>query len=285
MDTLSQTIHTSNTSQSVPLSYRFLELIKSLLRNKQNAWERHMRHEANKTQCTDIYAELIGKYTDLLTKLRNISKALNTDKNEDKNQFINNICEGILCDTVVNRGCVCNDGKILLATEFSYINNKITLEGESLDLTYLQNLHCLDSMSSENQNIIDRCLNAFAEDYVLPDEIYDQIEKTIGKTNDDESNYVKLLYDIHFHTMTYRLDAVYKIDPSKKEESIENLYTLLTQYGFVLTPDTIDDFKLNEPKDMTTINEYKALTQHLEVCMKKYADIDLLKTDVNINLK
>lgn len=273
------------------LSDRFLDIIIKLQTTKQNAWKCYIKHKEQNSKYENVYNEITGKYVNLLSKLNEISKVLISPNNpydipsDDSNQFIKNICDGILSDKIINDCWISSNKTFTVDNKICYnyddVNDEIefVVHGNSIDQSYLQNLQCLNTFSLENQNIIDLCLDAFSEDYVVSDEIYDSIEKVIGKL--DRSNYLTLFLDIHCSSMMYIVDAISDMNLVKSEDS-ENaamvLCQILKKNGFNVTLDTIDDFVFNiEPEKFKTIYDCRATIQYLEICMANCSGFDLLK--------
>ena len=269
------------------LSQRFLNLIMRLLYNKQKMWKQYTRCQKQNKDNIQFYDEMTGKYVDHLLRLNDIAKVLTSA--DDAYQFVNNICNGILSDNIINNCWICgyksdnNDIKpgeshaeILVADNVQYLNNKFKPTAKPIDQVHLQNLQCLDNFSLENQFIINQCINGYSDNYVVSDEMYDLIEKDIGSM--DNTKYTKLILNIHRHVMMYKLSAV----PAeiKPENTIKILYDLFIKHGLTITPETVDDFELTiEPEKFKTINECKAVFQYFEELMKMYSHIDLLNID------
>lgn len=259
------------------LSKRFETLVKKLIDNKDKAYRlasiiKHFNRDVQIQLGRDIYCQMTASYEDQLMLLRKILSVLTNDKNT----FDTNICNGILSVDVINNGYLINNN--VHVNKLRSVNSVSTI---SINQYYVDNLKCLDEFSQESQDIISHCLNAFDEDYVLSDDIYDKIQNSIGSFNDSHS-YEKLILEIHFKVMMHKLYFMWQ-KYLRYEHALKGFNEISncndTNVDSYHTKVSLVMFRLFD--SVKNIDDYKFLFRKMESSMKEYTNVNILENTIN----
>lgn len=256
------------------LSQKFLDLVKKLLTKKRRAMSLKIINIGNDRQ--HAYDNIIEDSKNILLLLREIIVILIVeygyeskinDTNRDEMKFNIDVCENILNDDVLNYGYVI-DGKIHII--WTKDDGYTIIHEKSLSPEYLQNLNWLDILNQETQDIFNQCLDSFDENYIISNDMYDQIEKNIGsveniypysKIEENIYPYSKIIVLVHHTVITHRICNVWESNETKYENE-QKLFRNMKPYNF---------------QNTQNINEYKIHFQYSENLVKEYSNINLLE--------
>jgi len=250
------------------LSQKFEALVKSLLKKKEIAWKLEILYTGKNWK--NDYDLMIANYKDLLLFLRKIAIVL--DYNSDTCTYYDKICNGILSDKVISDGWL-HDDNIYITVRPREDGSKY-IHSVPIIPDYINWLKYLDTMSQENQFIINQCLASFDEGYVFNPFMYNQIERNIGKQN--KYNYVKLILEIHHKIMEHKIYFVWKKYKLICHRDKKIFLNAVPKYC------DEDDDGWDIFNNMTNIDEFIVAFQLLEGFMSEYSNIDIMKNDFNI---
>lgn len=262
------------------LSKRFEDLVKKIIDSKDKAYRlaaiiENFSREIQIQLGKNIYRQITTSYEDQLMLLRKISSILDNDN--DKNDFDANICNGILSIDVINNGFLINNN-------IHIINDSRFVISVSVDQCHIDNLKCLDEFSQESKDIINNCLDAFNEDYVLSDDMYDKIKDSVTSSNDSHI-YEKLILEIHFKIMMYKLYFMWQMDPQYAHSLKE--FNEIVDYDYKDNNTSNTHIKISLIMfrifdSATHIDDYKLIFKGLESRIKEYSNINILGDGIDI---
>lgn len=236
------------------LSQKFEQCVRDLIQEKMHVKE----YEKNHNNPSEMWG-MTTSYSQIFQQLRNISILLQTTSQKDSSDYNNYICNGILDVNIENNG----------------FDNNTQLD-KSYKTNIVNNIKYLDYMQQESQNIISTIMGATNIDYVIPEQLLENINTE--KLHTDTSLTAAVLI-VHFNKMMQKIHFVWKQRPELYFPDITRFSQIAMKYQVNYAP--MNNFSMNTGVlyrmfDSPSRNDIKTLIRFSEEMIRKYKPINLI---------